>query len=596
MSSDTPNPRRSARLQGLAADEPPTVEATAGSPSPTGTAPYTTDHAGAYQYAIQVLLNRPPSPQRTLLAVLEHNGYKDNILGVLELSERDLPSLQFPDPDNGNLRPIVTADLAKIRLWFAFYKHRKQERQRLRTPEDILAIDPDDFNSWREDYLDGIHSPTATLPSAPSPPLARPTHASAPTSTTGKVSITPTDLFKRGIKLDPSLFPVMKQDSQFQQWKLHTVSLAKAQDCAKIVDPTYIHTTLDAALLFAQKQIYMYSVFCNMLLTNVGIKLVRDHESSNDAQAIFASFVKHYSASVLDDLDQAKLMEYISSVRLGDTGQWKGSYHSFILHFQEQLRKLDDLQDPSARFSPGMRKILLQNAVKPIKELHSIQTTAEQLSTTTGHTQTYDIYLSLLLTAAQRLDGTTPSTRARRATHMHEQFLDPQDPLDELLPGDGEDSYDINSPVDLILANAHARLPKTNMGSNPAARLNDEVYYALSSDAKQAWRSIPAEDKLKILGKTPVKQEDDKPPKPPYKPFTKPDSRTINLHEVSVADYLAFHEHFMDATAISDSKPDTTPTPSTAVIPYKTVGKEIAPKKYSANAAESKGSVSFADL
>ena len=243
-----------------------------------------------------------------------------------------------------------------------------------------------------------------------------------------------------------------------------------------------------------------------------------------------------------------------------------------------------------------MRKILLQNAVKPIKELHSIQTTAEQLSTTTGQTQPYDIYLSLLLTAAQRLDGTTPSTRARRAANMHEQFVDPQEPLDELLPGDGEDSYDINSPVDLILANAAARLPRTPIGWNPAARLNDDVYSTLSQDGKQAWRSIPAEDKLKILGKTPVKQEDGKPPKPPYKPFTKPDSRTINLHEVSVADYLAFHEHFMDATAISDSKPDTTPTPSTAVIPYKTVGKEIAPKKYSANAAESKGSVSFADL
>ena len=153
------------------------------------------------------------------------------------------------------------------------------------------------------------------------------------------------------------------------------------------------------------------------------------------------SFVKRYSASVLADLDQAKLMEYISSVRLGDTGQWKGSYHSFILHFQEQLQKLDDLQDPSARFSPRMRKILLQNAVKPIKELHSIQTTAEQLSTTTGQTQPYDIYLSLLLTAAQRLDGTTPSTRARRAANMHEQFVDPQEPLDELLPGDGEDPH-----------------------------------------------------------------------------------------------------------------------------------------------------------
>ena len=250
------------------------------------------------------------------------------------------------------MHTIVMADLAKICLWFAFYKYCKHEHQRLCTPADVLAIDQDNFNTWREEYLDGLHPPTASVPPAPFTPLTRtmPRDMSAPNP--GKVSITPTELFKRGIKRDPFLFPVMKQDSQFCQWKLHTVSLAKAQDCAEIVDPQYVPPTPEAALLFAQKQIYMYSVFCNTLLTNVGIKLVRDHEPSNDTQAIFMSFVKHYSASVLADLDQAKLMEYISSIRLGDNRHWKGSYHLFILHFQEQLQKLDDLQDPSARFSP----------------------------------------------------------------------------------------------------------------------------------------------------------------------------------------------------------------------------------------------------
>ena len=111
------------------------------------------------------------------------------------------------------------------------------------------------------------------------------------------------------------------------------------------------------------------------------------------------------------------------------------------------------------------------------------------------------------------------------------------------------------------------------------------------------------EDKLKILRKTPVKQEDGKPYKPPYKPSAKPEARNINLHEVSVADYLAFHEHFTEKTTFGNSKPNTTPgpppasgPPSSAMIPYQAVGKEIAPKKYSANAAETKTNVSPADL
>ena len=61
------------------------------------------------------------------------------------------------------------------------------------------------------------------------------------------------------------------------------------------------------------------------------------------------------------------------------------TYYPFVLHFQEQLWKLDGLQDdPGARFSPEMQKILLQNDVQPVPELHSIQTTVEQLITSTG--------------------------------------------------------------------------------------------------------------------------------------------------------------------------------------------------------------------
>ena len=91
-------------------------------------------------------------------------------------------------------------------------------------------------------------------------------------------------------------------------------------------------------------------------------QFVRDHEHTNDAQAVFKSFVEHYTGLDIADLDQAQLMEYVTTICLGESGPWKGTYYSFVLHFQEQLRKLDDLQDdPGAHFSPEMRKILLQN-------------------------------------------------------------------------------------------------------------------------------------------------------------------------------------------------------------------------------------------
>ena len=142
-------------------------------------------------------------------------------------SEKDLISLQFFDLLTGNMHPIVKADLAKICLRFAYYRYHKQEHQHLCTSANILAINQDNFNTWREDYLDVIHSPIATLSPAPSTPLAQtPTH-DTPRLTTDKVSISTKEIFKCSIKRDLFLFLVMKQSSQFWQWKIHNVSLAQ---------------------------------------------------------------------------------------------------------------------------------------------------------------------------------------------------------------------------------------------------------------------------------------------------------------------------------------------------------------------------------
>ena len=96
--------------------------------------------------------------------------------------------------------------------------------------------------------------------------------------------------------------------------------------------------------------------------------------------------------------------------------------------------------------------------------MHSIQTTAEQLITSTGSKQPYETYVALLTTAAQKIHGTIPSTPARCSTNLHEQFAVEQDSYDDPFPGDGEE-YDVNSPVEVILANAHARLPKQRTGA-----------------------------------------------------------------------------------------------------------------------------------
>ena len=228
-------------------------------------------------------------------------------------------------------------------------------------------------------------------------------------------------------------------------------------------------------------------------------------------------------------------------------------------------------------------KVLLQNAVKPIKELHAIQTTAEQLTSTSGHKQPYEIYLSLLTTATQRLDGTTPSTRAHRSAHMHNMFPELQESMDETLPGDGE-VYDVNSPVELILANAHARLPKIPTGANPSSRLSEEIFRSLSREGKQAWISLSAEDKLKILGKTPVSTIDRGNPttdKTELKTENQTETRSVNLHNMSAADYLALQQHFSEKLVTTKKPTVKFEESNSAFVPYQPVGRLLNPKNAS---------------
>ena len=185
-----------------------------------------------------------------------------------------------------------------------------------------------------------------------------------------------------------------------------------------------------------------------------------------------------------------------------------------------------------------------------------------------------------MTTAAQRIDSTTFSTRARCSANLHKQFPNEQDSYDDPLPGDGED-YDVNSPVEVILANAHARLPKMRTGANPASRLSAKIFHSLLREGKQAWISLPAEDKLKILGKTPVNTTDRGKPvtdKGESKTGSETETSSVNLYIMSAADYLALQQHFSEKLATTKKPAVKFEEINCAVVPYKPVGRLLNPK------------------
>ena len=84
---------------------------------------------------------------------------------------------------------------------------------------------------------------------------------------------------------------------------------------------------------------------------------------------------------------------------------WNGTSHSFILHWQEQVRLYESLVDTASHFSSEQKMHMLQNAVHPEEELRQVKNQADQLQAFHGKSIGYDPYCKLLLSAASNLDA-----------------------------------------------------------------------------------------------------------------------------------------------------------------------------------------------
>jgi hypothetical protein len=191
--------------------------------------------------------------------------------------------------------------------------------------------------------------------------------------------------FKRGIKRDPSQFPILKDDKQWDGWnRSHHNAQARAQGVEDVMNSSYKQTTSeDKALLFEVKQTYMFAVFEKTLLTDQGKAYVREYEKKSDAQSIYWRISEYAIKSTKASLKASTILSYITSCKLGEGSAWRGPTASFVLHLQNQVCLYENQVDKEEYFSNGQKKNMLQNAVHPVQELRAVKTQADQHKTQT---------------------------------------------------------------------------------------------------------------------------------------------------------------------------------------------------------------------
>ena len=170
----------------------------------------------------------------------------------------------------------------------------------------------------------------------------------------------------------------------------------------------------------------MFSVFNANLLTDMGKTIVRKYLNTTDAQAVWREPSEHMRTSSKGASEKRRLTHYVTNTVLDDN--FKGTTEQFVLHFNEQLRQLDEISDDSEEHPSTVKLTLLQNAVRSINDLSIVETLDEFQSTTHGHgsstSLSYQTYYDLLINACVRYDKTKKVNIGKRR-NVYYSIVDP---------------------------------------------------------------------------------------------------------------------------------------------------------------------------
>jgi hypothetical protein len=173
---------------------------------------------------------------------LERCLSENNLMHIkkwLTVTDAILEELQFTDPNVANKKlSLKLGDYHEFRVFCIMVHHRRAYGK----PANYLGIDitADEF-----DDFDGSNECIKLMMAAqPMPTFAQPPP--------GNMSTTQTELvtFRKGIKRDASLFPVIKQDTEWDGWNRSIVSLARAQAIEQVLDSAYTPVLIDEISLF----------------------------------------------------------------------------------------------------------------------------------------------------------------------------------------------------------------------------------------------------------------------------------------------------------------------------------------------------------
>ena len=472
----------------------------------------------AFDHVLDTVLGTHGSAD--MKTALEKDGF-DNIVVMMSIDDATIEALTYPDPsDATKMVKIKKGDVGTLKIWRDFVINRNAGANPIEKHEDWMNITVEEFIAFRMSSIPRLSS-----------------HPNTPASQIGQASTSGSkyslvDLFKRGIKRDPSLFPVLKDENYNDSWHRSFVTQAIAQDVANVLDAQYVPITSEEIDLFKAQQKYVYSILEAKVQTDMGKMIVRDHEHDYDAQSVYRKLMQHHLTSTKASMKSSLLLSYITSAKLGNNGDWKGTTENFILHWQNQVRLYERQVPKSDHFSDMLKKVMLENCVHPIAELRQVKINADMEKTKTNVDLTFDQYHTLLVSAAVAYDAQFSTKKVKHQVFTHEVFEhDDPDILSD------NDLFDLETPVSTILAyqSMQRQATKSNAKHFQRPLIPKDKYQLLGEDERKIGNQLSDKAKALILGVDGSQPKGDHP-----NSFNK---RNISLHDISAHEFINAYVH-----------------------------------------------------
>ncbi len=380
-------------------------------------------------HVLQQVLGFPEG--HPLAKALDQSGYVD-IDVVLNEPDDKIAELSYKD-DEGNYHDLLPGHHAPLRMLRRFAQYRAYTGSPVM---DWNTVTADVYHAYR--VSDVYTSP---------PPSARPSPTPNPQSSTPVKELTVKD-FNKQIKLDATLFPVLNDHKEWDNFLRSLTIEAQSQGVSNILNPNYKPSDDQDIELFKRQNQFMLAVFDKKLRTDKAKEAVRQHYSKpNAAQLIFRDVKAHAEEGTGAQIDSHRLLGYLTTVRWGSpTLRWTGTTEAFVRHWRDKVRQYENVSDQTP-FGDPLKMVMLQNAVAEHPELSRVAAMDEQLRSRGKDPMGFEAYYALLISTAERYDKTTRSGHAgkvkKRMVYSHditgtdtEGFIDT--PIEDLLSYDDE--------------------------------------------------------------------------------------------------------------------------------------------------------------